>query len=121
MMTNKQYTPKDFAIGQQLWYVPNDRRWRSPRYVTVEKIGRKWVQTNYGRFDPAEMWEGSFAIDTGVGLASRLWLTKEAWEYEQQRSELCKELSSKLDSWRGEYRNASLEKLQQVKAIMEGT
>jgi hypothetical protein len=119
MMTDKQYTPKDFAIGQQLWYVPNDRRWHNPCYVTVEKIGRKWVQTSYGRFDPAEIWEGSFVMDTDVGSAPRLWPTKEAWEHEQQRGELYKELCSKFDSWRGEYRSASLEKLQQVKAIME--
>jgi hypothetical protein len=32
----------DFQVGQKLWYVPS-RRHSQPEWVTIEKVGRKWL------------------------------------------------------------------------------
>ena len=34
-------------VGQQLWYVPSDIRFRKPEFVTVTKVGRKWASLNW--------------------------------------------------------------------------
>lgn len=45
-----------FHVGQQLWYVPFERR-GNPRSVNVTVIGRKWVtlEGRQGRFDESTM------------------------------------------------------------------
>lgn len=35
---------KELKVGQALYWVPRETRFRNPREVTVTKIGRKWVQ-----------------------------------------------------------------------------
>lgn len=41
-------------VGQELYYVPANRRYATPQVVTVEKIGRKWAQlSNRERIDIA--------------------------------------------------------------------
>lgn len=36
------------TIGQELWFVPNDRR-SDPFLVIVHKVGHKWAGVTYGR------------------------------------------------------------------------
>ena len=57
----------DLKVGQKLWFVPSQGA-RKCRWVTVEKIGRKWITIGYSngaRFDRAEMARGKAPLDGG--------------------------------------------------------
>lgn len=51
--------PSDFKVGQQLYYVPSDRRRGVPIHVVVSKVGNRWVYFNHlhteFRFSPSDM------------------------------------------------------------------
>jgi hypothetical protein len=70
---------KMLTVGQELWYVPADRRYLGGACaVRVLKVGRKWaeVSSNLGRIDAQSLW-----VDGGkYSSPGRCWLSKEAWE-----------------------------------------
>lgn len=74
-------TDKTYEVGQELLYVPTDRRRGEPYPVTVTKVGRKWVYiTRFGhdsnRFDPA-----TGAVDGGQYTPpASVWRSREEWE-----------------------------------------
>lgn len=39
-------TFKDLKVGDEVFYVPSDTRSASPKYVTVTKVGRKFIHLN---------------------------------------------------------------------------
>ena len=71
------------AVGQELWFVHRERRSGVPHAVTVTKVGRKWASiSEWGiRIDIETM------VADGGGLSSpgRCWLSREAWEQEEER------------------------------------
>jgi hypothetical protein len=61
----------DLKIGQKLWFVPSQGA-RKCRWVTVEKIGRKWITIGYfngARFDISKLTNGKAALDGGRYLS----------------------------------------------------
>ena len=63
-------------VGQELWFVQRERRGGKPCYVTVTRVGRKWISAGPAlRFD----------IDTlkqdtgGIGWGGQVYLSKEDW------------------------------------------
>ncbi len=83
----------EFTVGQVLYYVPDSSvRGGTPHFVTILKVGRKWLYFRTMRVD-----KDSLNVD-GNGYASpgECWLSKE--EYDRYR-ELCKawaELKSRI-------------------------
>ncbi|PZO78456.1 MAG: hypothetical protein DI629_12220 [Mesorhizobium amorphae] len=64
-------------VGQQLWYVPSDSRRFTARFVTVEKIGRRWAEIG-----PHERIDKTTLIADGRGFSSpgTCYRSKEAYE-----------------------------------------
>jgi hypothetical protein len=59
----------DLKVGQKLWFVPSQGA-RKCRWVTVEKIGRKWITIGYSngqndQFDISKLTNGKAALDGG--------------------------------------------------------
>lgn len=87
-------TPKDFKVGQELWYVGNrHRRDTEECKHTVIHIGRKWITTvptewmdaerqipewHKERFDPATM----LADGRGYTYPGQFWLSQEAYKHQ---------------------------------------
>ena len=66
-------------VGTELYYVPHDQRWASPKSVTVTKVGRKWAYlSNRIRFEVADLESSPQALvdnDGGVSGGS-VWISK---------------------------------------------
>lgn len=79
-------TPKDFHVGQRLWFVHGDQRRGAPRFVKVSKIGRKWVSLDFCnyRLDPETGW----VDEPAMGSVGRIYLYKEDWENAQEANKL---------------------------------
>jgi hypothetical protein len=70
------------TVGQQLWFVPSQRRCGSAEYVTVEKIGRKWATISNGYRIDLE----TLTADGGQYMSpGACWTTKEEWEAATER------------------------------------
>lgn len=69
--------PIEYEVGQRLWFATRSERLRPSREVTVEKVGRKWVQLSSGM----RVERGQCDCD-GAGYASpgTLWRSREAYE-----------------------------------------
>lgn len=70
-------------VGQELWFVPSDRRLMDNAYaVTVKKVGRKWAEiSNHERIEIDTL----IADGKGYLPSGRCWLSKQDWEAEQNR------------------------------------
>ena len=73
---------KKLEVGQQLYYVSNNRR-SSTQYVTIEKIGRKWIQlSNSHRVD-----KDTLIADGGnYSSPGRCYIDAEVYTKEQLRA-----------------------------------
>lgn len=84
-------------VGQQLWWVWTEKRRGDNKYVTVTKIGRKWVYVDKGyRLDPLTM-----RVD-GEGYTSpaTCYLSKEEYEKKRDLEAAWNGLRSRLrDAW----------------------
>lgn len=40
--------PHNLQVGQELWYVPHDLRFSSPKHVKILKLGRVWATMERG-------------------------------------------------------------------------
>lgn len=81
-----EFAPKDFHVGQELWFVYSDTRRGSPRPVFVTAIGRKWIYLSLYNYrlnaETGSVEEPRFG---GVG---RVYLYKEDWENQQEANVL---------------------------------
>lgn len=69
-------------VGQKLWFVPREMRWRQPYEVLVSKVGRRWAHLSDGHRMPV----GSLIVDGGGHVSpGRCWLSREEWEAAQNR------------------------------------
>jgi hypothetical protein len=67
-------------VGDQLWYVPAKRH-GDPSYVTVDKVGRKWLSlSNMERVDA----ESLIADGKGYNSPGAAYHSREAWEMANQ-------------------------------------
>lgn len=72
----------DLKVGQQLWFVPRERRSSQPKFVTVTKVGRDWAYVSGHRHN-SRVSLVSLDIDGGeYASPGRCYLNRE--EYEQQ-------------------------------------
>jgi hypothetical protein len=58
----------DLKVGQKLWFVPSQYSGdRYCKFVTIEKIGRKWVTIQYSndQFDKSKLINGKAPLDGG--------------------------------------------------------
>jgi hypothetical protein len=58
----------DLKVGQELWFVPSQYSgYRYCKFVTIEKIGRKWVTIQYSndQFDKSKLINGKAPLDGG--------------------------------------------------------
>jgi hypothetical protein len=58
----------ELKVGQKLWFVPSQYSGcRKCKFVTIEKIGRKWVTIQYSndQFDKSKLTNGKAALDGG--------------------------------------------------------
>jgi hypothetical protein len=62
-----------YQVGQKLWYVPN-RRYSQPEWVTIEKVGRKWLSVGRRLRLDAETLQ---ADGGGYSSPGRAYLTQE--------------------------------------------
>lgn len=74
------------VVGQELYFVPSDLRWRSPSTVRVTKIGRRWAYIDRGydsRIDK-ETW----VVDGhGYGSPGRCYRSEADWRSHCRRTE----------------------------------
>jgi hypothetical protein len=57
----------ELKVGQELWFVPSQGS-RKCRWVTVEKIGRKWITIGYfngAQFDKSKLINGKAPLGGG--------------------------------------------------------
>lgn len=49
----------DLKVGDQVWLVENDDRHKKPRYVTVDKVGRKYIHIKVREYESQkfESWD----------------------------------------------------------------
>lgn len=131
-MSYKNKTPKDFEVGQVVWYKSNDRhrRGNSPTLpYNVTKVGRKWVTIRQGdkdyteeRFDPSETrFRGmGWPCDGGdFSSPGTVYLREEDLKLEEEQQRLYDEIICQHFSSFVAF--IPLEKLQAVKAILEET
>lgn len=87
---------KKLEIGQQLYYVSNNRNDRA-QYVTVEKIGRKWIQlSNSHRVD-----KDTLIADGGnYNSPGRCYLDAEIYMKEQSRVVAWSDFKRNIHSFR---------------------
>ena len=58
----------DLKVGQELWFVPSQYSgYGKCKFVTIEKIGRKWVTIQYSndQFDKSKLINGKAPLDGG--------------------------------------------------------
>jgi hypothetical protein len=58
----------DLKVGQKLWFVPSQYSgYKYCKFVTIEKIGRKWVTIQYSndQFDKSKLINGKAPLDGG--------------------------------------------------------
>lgn len=83
------------TVGQELWHVPSDRRWRDKSCtVRVTKVGRKWAQLDNGdRIDVQTL-----RVDCGQYSSSgRCWLSEADWRKEESRQQAWRDLRTFID------------------------
>lgn len=107
-------TGEQFHVGQQVWFVPNEKYHGEPRYLTVTKLGRRWIVTNQRgkRFD-----RETLVIDGGgYNSPGRVWLDKEEWEAESAKSKAWEEMHGVM---RGLWKAPAHLTTEQIKAMTE--
>jgi hypothetical protein len=85
----------NIIAGDRLYFVPGRyRTGRTPEWITVEKVGRRWITFTMG----ARMAVGSVEIDGG-GYASpgRVYRTEAEYEAERQRAEAWRDIRRFVD------------------------
>lgn len=82
-------------IGQELWFVPRERRDGKPHPVTITKIGRKWAEVDRGYY---RIDINTLVADGGqYASPGRCWLNQSAWEEEEARQSAWDSLKKYFD------------------------
>jgi hypothetical protein len=84
------------TVGQELWFVPHpDRARGTPHAVTVTKVGRKWAEIDNGKW---RISVATLAVDgAGYNAPARCYVSREAYEAEQERQALWRALWRHLE------------------------
>lgn len=101
--------------GDKLYYVPRDRRWRSPYWVRVEKIGKVWITLQYGM----RCNKSTLVVDGG-GYRSpgQCYRTAEEWEDETHLRKTREALNHWFDAgYSSNTPSLTLEQCQQIAEI----
>lgn len=102
------------TVGQQLWWVPNHcRHSDKPKFVTVEKVGRKWAQlSSNDRIDVVTL----VADGNGHGYTSpgSCYLTREEYESKLAKNRAWLKLHTFIESrsYRGAPDSVTLENIE---------
>ena len=120
-MDNK---PKKLYVGQKVW-VNSGSFYKNEKdlvLATISKVGKKYFYTDtggYGRenkFDKQTMTE-----DNGINYKSQVYLDPQDYYEKKEKARLLGFLKKYFIGWDMDDRyNLSLEKLRQIKAIVEG-
>lgn len=99
----------EFTVGQVLYYVPDSSvRGGTPHFVTILKVGRKWLYFRTMRVD-----KDSLNVD-GNGYASpgKCWLSKEEYEQYHALNKAWAYLRQKVDEQRRPSKCLSVDDIQ---------
>ena len=101
----------EFTVGQVLYYVPDSSvRGGTPHFVTILKVGRKWLSCRRMRVD-----KDSLNVD-GNGYASpgKCWLSKEEYEQYSALNKAWADFRRKVDEQRQPSKGLSVDDIQGV-------
>ncbi len=88
------------TVGQRLYVVPTQRHQGDPKWIVVEKIGRRWATCHTPdryRF-PYRVDKNTLRVDNGgYGSPPQCYVSEEAYQVERDRSALWKELRGRVD------------------------
>lgn len=106
----------ELTVGQELWYVPTDKRWGKPHYVKVEKIGRKWatLEGNQGRIDVNTL----FKDGAGYLSAGRCYASKEDYEIEHAADVLWSRFRDRLSRMYNRPYGIRSEEIERVASVL---
>lgn len=95
-MNKTPNNPHALYVGQTLYYVPYERRYSiKEQSVTVEKIGRKWVEISphwVGRIDIQTL-----AVDGGAYMSpGRCWLSEDLYKQHVEANDAWSRLKNKI-------------------------
>ena len=115
---------KEHKVGDRVWFVPET--WLipshgNPQYVSIVKIGRKWVT-----LDGFRKWRfllgGKIVEEPGFGRVGQWYESQEEWETIAGRDWAKSALIARLGLSLGSpLRKLSLEDLEAIDRILEGT
>ena len=86
---------KTYKVGQTLWFVPINHRYRQPEEVSITKVGRKWLELSNGyRADIKTL------IVDGGGYAppANLYISQSAYEDKVARESAWNALRAKISN-----------------------
>ena len=70
----------EYKVGQQLWFVPTDRRWGTSYFLTIEKVGKKWIHFPNNRKAEIE----NLLVMSGDHSLGRCYVSKDDYEASQK-------------------------------------
>ena len=110
--------PTSLVKGQTVFLVSVHRRIPETKTVTVEKVGREWVTLSNGSRCKKAV-DYSWPVDAG-GYAPHtyIWINQEAYEENEERLKVWRELRKVFDSWHPPDRY-SLTQLQGILAVVK--
>lgn len=84
-----------YEVGQQLWMCLSRHR-SAQRYVSIEKVGRKWLHLEGGYIADYEL----NIVEKDFGTIGRCFISKEQWEEEVSISQEWQKLRQAISSYR---------------------
>lgn len=106
----------EIEVGQKLWFVPRQRYLGEPKFVTVEKCGRKWLTLDNGyRADVATL-----NVDGGRGYYSpaACYYSREEWEAEKALKEAWVGFRGAVDRSLTMPSGTTLERIEQARKML---
>ena len=102
-------------VGQRLWFVPKDTRFRKPNWVEIEKIGRKWATLgrNAGRVDMNTL----YLDGQGYTSPGRCYLSEEEWQDAQRAEDVWRRFVQQINYGRRP-RAATVQQIEQAAALL---
>lgn len=99
-----------FEVNQKLWYVPYQKYHGSPRGVTIEKIGRKWITLSNGqRCDKDGNVDGGEHMSLG-----KCYLDRELYDNQLARENVWKIIRDFIDYNRQSPESLTIENLVEI-------
>lgn len=70
----------DFQVGQEIWVAPYHKQYGVPGYATVKKVGRLYVEINYGYSWYRVSKETGQLLSKDQGAVGMTYASKEVWD-----------------------------------------